>query len=226
MLLGMGIRNVSIQGDSQLVLRQLSEDYKWLSASLAPYCAVAMFLLQEFDDVLLHHVPRAENDKANSLAQVASKVQIPGDVGEKIFKVVKRELPSYMTRQTLEVHMNDVETDDWREPIIQYLKDPRAKTPRRIRLMALNYTLIDDVFFRKTLDKCLLRCLSKKESLKSMAEVHEGVCGSHQSGPKMKWLIRRHGHYRPTMMSDCIKCAKGCPACQRHGPVQHVPASE
>lgn len=91
---------------------------------------------------------------------------------------------------------------------LQYLKDPRAKTPRRIRLMALNYTLIDDVLFRKTLDKCLLRCLSKKESLKSMAEVHEGVCGSHQSGPKMKWLIRRHGHYWPTMMSDCIKYAK------------------
>lgn len=42
----------------------------------------------------------------------------------------------------------------------------------------------------------------------------------------MRWLIRRHGHYWPTILSDFIKYAKRCQACQKHGPVQHVPASE
>lgn len=42
----------------------------------------------------------------------------------------------------------------------------------------------------------------------------------------MRWLIRRHGHYWPTILSYFKKYAKGCQACQKHGPVQHVPASE
>ncbi|KAK3014950.1 hypothetical protein RJ639_009162 [Escallonia herrerae] len=49
-----------------------------------------------------------------------------------------------------------------------------------------------------------------------MAEVHEGVCGAHQAGIKMRWLIRRHGHYWPTIMEDYIQYAKGCQACQKH----------
>ncbi|XP_043717672.1 uncharacterized protein LOC122665583 [Telopea speciosissima] len=38
-----------------------------------------------------------------------------------------------------------------------------------------------------------------------MAEVHEGICGAHQAGPKMRWLIRGHGYYWPTMMADYVK---------------------
>nr|AGC78950.1 hypothetical protein [Vicia faba] len=33
---------------------------------------------------------------------------------------------------------------------------------------------------------------------------------------KMRWLIRRHGHYWPTVLSDCIAHAKSCDACQRY----------
>ncbi|KAK2351151.1 hypothetical protein QL285_097545 [Trifolium repens] len=32
----------------------------------------------------------------------------------------------------------------------------------------------------------------------------------------MRWLIRRHGHYWPTVLSDCIAHAKSCDACQRY----------
>ncbi|BFG30705.1 hypothetical protein CerSpe_169790 [Prunus speciosa] len=57
-----------------------------------------------------------------------------------------------------------------------------------------------------------------------MIEVHEGICGAHQVGIKMRWLLRRHGYYWPTILKDCIEYAKGCQDCQRHGLVQHVSA--
>ena len=38
-----------------------------------------------------------------------------------------------------------------------------------------------------------------------MGEVNEGICGMHQSAPKMKWLLRRAGFYWPTMMADCFR---------------------
>ena len=43
-----------------------------------------------------------------------------------------------------------------------------------------------------------------------MGEIHEGVCGAHQSAHKMKWMIRRAGYFWPTMLEDCFKYYKGC----------------
>ncbi|CAL8999868.1 unnamed protein product, partial [Prunus brigantina] len=74
------------------------------------------------------------------------------------------------------------------------------------------------------LDEVLLRCLGKKEYMKVMGETHEGICGAHQGGRKMCWLIRRYGYFWPTMMKDCIDYSKGCESCQRHGPIQQAPS--
>lgn len=93
------------------------------------------------------------------------------------------------------------------------------KTDRKTKLRALKYVLMDGQLYRKNTDGLLQKCLDKKESMLVMAEVHEGICGAHQAGIKMRWLIRRHGYYWPSMKADCIQYAKGCEACQRHGPI-------
>ncbi|CAL2229163.1 unnamed protein product [Prunus armeniaca] len=33
----------------------------------------------------------------------------------------------------------------------------------------------------------------------------------------MRWLLRRHGYYWPTILKDFIEYAKGCQDCQKHG---------
>ena len=58
-----------------------------------------------------------------------------------------------------------------------------------------------------------------------MGEVHEGICGTHQSAPKMKCLLRRAGFYWPTMMADCFRYYKGREECQWFGNVQLVSAT-
>jgi hypothetical protein len=59
-----------------------------------------------------------------------------------------------------------------------------------------------------------------------MAEVHEGICGTLQSAPKMKWLLRRFGFYWPNMIADCFKYYKGCQVCQKFGDLQLILAAE
>ena len=59
----------------------------------------------------------------------------------------------------------------------------------------------------------------------AMGEVHEGICGTHQSAPKMKWLLRRAGFYRPSIISDCFRYYKGCEECQQFGDLQLVTAA-
>jgi hypothetical protein len=58
-----------------------------------------------------------------------------------------------------------------------------------------------------------------------MGEVHEDICGTRQSAPKMKWLLHRADFYWPTMMADCFLYYKGCEECQRFENIQLVPAA-
>ena len=58
-----------------------------------------------------------------------------------------------------------------------------------------------------------------------MGEVHEGICGAHQSAYKMKWIIRRTGYFWPTILEECFEYYKGCQDFQRFDNVQKSPAS-
>ena len=70
-----------------------------------------------------------------------------------------------------------------------------------------------------------LKCLDDDQARVAMGEVHEGICGTHQSAPKMKWLLRRVGFYWTTMINDCFRYYKGCEACQKFGDIQMAPAA-
>ena len=59
----------------------------------------------------------------------------------------------------------------------------------------------------------------------ALAETHEEICGSHQTGEKMKWMLFRQGYYWPTILKDCINYAKSCEECEKHGLIQQVPES-
>ena len=64
------------------------------------------------------------------------------------------------------------------------------------------------------------------EAYIALGETHEGICGSHQAGENMKWMLFRQGYYWPTILKDCINYAKSCEECQKHGLIQQVPACE
>jgi hypothetical protein len=56
-----------------------------------------------------------------------------------------------------------------------------------------------------------------------MGEVHEGICGTHQSTHKMKWLLHRAGFYWLTMLNNCFRYYKGCKSCRKFRDVQLTP---
>ncbi|KAL0329084.1 UNVERIFIED_CONTAM: hypothetical protein Sradi_4895100 [Sesamum radiatum] len=56
-----------------------------------------------------------------------------------------------------------------------------------------------------------------------MEEAHSGVCGAHQSGPKLHLCIDRMDYYWPAMVKYCIDYARRCQACQFHANLIHQP---
>jgi hypothetical protein len=115
--------------------------------------------------------------------------------------------------------------EDWRRPLVDYLHNPSSLVDRKFRQWALKFVLDDDELYRQTADDLLLKCLGPDQARLAMAEVHEGICRTHQSAPKMKWLLRRACFYWPTMIANCFIHYKGCEECQKHGDIQLVPAA-
>ncbi|VVA40504.1 PREDICTED: retrotransposon, partial [Prunus dulcis] len=181
-----------------------------LNPSLAVYLVAARNLLTEFREATWEHIPREENFAANELAQMASGIQMPEDCVQRIIKIGRKSLPSVLTRgMEIEVNSALITKDDWREPIMTYLQYPTLPSEKRVRIMATNYLMWNEDLVRKSKDEVLLRCLGKTEYMKVMGETHEGICGAHQGGRKMCWLIRRYGYFWPTMLKDCINYSKG-----------------
>ncbi|XP_050374687.1 uncharacterized protein LOC126792269 [Argentina anserina] len=154
-------------------------------------------LLDQFADVVLDYIPRERNFAANELAQLANGIRLADGVCERILKVQRRTLPSFMTRKEVK--------DEW-----LYLTDPSAPVDKRVRYYATNNVLRGDELLRRAEDGLYLRCIYGAEAKRWLREVHCGNCGSHQAGPKMRWLIRRYGFYWPTMLKDYISFAQGC----------------
>ncbi|KAM2835678.1 hypothetical protein PS2_032570 [Malus domestica] len=105
---------------------------------------------------------------------------------------------------------------------MQYLDDPRGKHDRKTRVHATNYVSYQNELYRKGDDGLLLLRLGPQEAAQAITEVHEGIYGAHQSGRKMRWLLRRHGYFWPSILKDCIEYARRCVQCQIHGPIQRA----
>jgi len=196
-------KSIEIFGDSQLVVNQLLGLYECKDDVLRKYYEECQELFNSFTSLIINHIPKNQNHEANRLAQSASGY-----------------------RQIIEILADEVVADeDWRKDIIEYLKNPSKQVSRKLRCKALKFVLLDDQLYHRIVDGVLLKCLNQEEAKVLMGEIHEGVCGAHQSANKMKWMIRRASYFWPTMLENCFKYYKGCQECQKFGNIQKSLAS-
>jgi hypothetical protein len=111
-------------------------------------------------------------------------------------------------------------------PIVDYLRNPSVRMDRNVRRTTFKYVLMSDELYRRTVDDVLLKCLGLSDAILAMAEVHEGICGTHQSTTKMKWLLRIYDFYWPNIIADCFKYYKGCQVCQKFDDLQLLLAAK
>jgi len=65
----MGAKYVEIKGDSELVLKQLTKEYRCAKENLIMYYVAANTLIKCFTHVEIQHIPRMENQDANEESQ-------------------------------------------------------------------------------------------------------------------------------------------------------------
>ena len=71
-LQSMGVKHVEAFGDSLLLVQQVSRVCQCYSGSLNAYLDKCLDIISCFDEFVIRHIPREENEKANALAQQTS----------------------------------------------------------------------------------------------------------------------------------------------------------
>lgn len=75
LLLHLGVKTITIKGNSQLVIRKLKGDYKCSSWVLASYLTTAIQLIDSFDDIDITCVLRDKSQSTNDMAQMAFRIK-------------------------------------------------------------------------------------------------------------------------------------------------------
>lgn len=75
--LEMHIDSLQVFGDSQLIIKQINGQYAIKNVNLIPYHQRAKYVMSQFQEVHIGHIPRSENDKANALANLATSLTLP-----------------------------------------------------------------------------------------------------------------------------------------------------
>ncbi|KAM2045314.1 hypothetical protein ACFX1T_009523 [Malus domestica] len=228
MAINMEIAALEIYGDSKLIINQLLTEYEVRKDDLVPYFQLATQLLQRFEAVTLEHVPRKENQMADALANLASSMTLGEDEATNV-PVCQRWVIPLVTETVLSdtnvISILPVNVEEWRQPLINYLEHGMLpddqKHRSKVRRRANRFLYYKGTLYRRSFEGVLLRCLSEEEANQAMEEAHSGICGAHQSGPKLHFQLKRMGYYWPSMVKDCLEYAKRCQACQFHANFIH-----
>ncbi|XP_074323611.1 uncharacterized protein LOC141660520 [Apium graveolens] len=214
---------IDIFGDSQLVHKHISGEFKTHNEKMARYLARTQDLLSKFPSWKMSNVDREENQWADSLAKLASS-NLPTNLSPTYIDIL--ETPSVD-----EESINQIQARfDWRQPFLEYIIDnklPELKSEARtLMFKAMNYCVVGSELYRRALSEPLLRCLSPEDSLQAIVEIHKGICGEHLGGKTLALKVIRQGLFWPTIRKDCEDYVRKCQACQLHGNVNRRPTTE
>ena len=183
--LELGIRQIEIYRDSNLVLRQIQGTQKTRDVKLRHYHAYLKLLVRRFKDLRYTHMPRAQNQFVDALATLTSMIDILIYVVICPLVIESRIVPAYCYL------IDDVEIHDdftWYYDIYQFLifdtypKVATTKNKRALRQQTTRFVICDETLYRRLANGMLLLCLDRTSIDKVMREVHVRVCGRHMGG--------------------------------------------
>ena len=79
--ISLGVKRLLVKGDSEIVAKQTSKDYRATNENMATYLQAYRWLESKFDGLEIQYIPRKLNSDADTLASRAAERQhLPGDI--------------------------------------------------------------------------------------------------------------------------------------------------
>jgi ribonuclease HI len=119
--ISLGIKRLMVYNDSLVVISQVNKDCDCSTDSMKRYCVAVQKLEDKFKGLEFHHMEMDHNAAVDALSKLgSSRAQVPHGIF-----VQEVQQPSITVEQAEECHALDqaeVDLNDWREPIIKYIK--------------------------------------------------------------------------------------------------------
>ena len=93
--LDLGVRQLEIHRDSNLVIQQTQGIWRTRDEKLKPYNGYLDLLVDRFDELRYIHLPGVENQFADALATLASVIEFPARVTVRPLLIENRSVPAY-----------------------------------------------------------------------------------------------------------------------------------
>ncbi|XP_014627107.1 uncharacterized protein LOC114373199 [Glycine soja] len=207
------VKLLKVYGDSALMIHQMKGEWETRDHKLIPYQSYIKKLIEFFDDISFHHIPREENQMVDTFATLASMFQLTphGDLPYIEFRC--RDKPAHCC-----LIEEEQDGKPWYFDIKRYIEDkeyPRKASDndkRMLRRLAAGFFLSGGILYKRNHDMILLRCVDAKEAEQMLMEVHKKSFGTHANGHAMARKIRRAGYYWLTMENDCCIHVRKCQA--------------
>ena len=94
-MLDLGVRQLEIHGDSNLVIQQTQGIWRTGDEKLKPYHAYLDLLVDRFEELRYIHLPMAENQSADALATLAFVIEIHAGVTMRPLLIETGSVPAY-----------------------------------------------------------------------------------------------------------------------------------
>ncbi|XP_026442919.1 uncharacterized protein LOC113342667 [Papaver somniferum] len=233
-IIALGIHNVRLTSDSQLIIRQIDGTYQASDPYLQRYLQLAKHYIERIPNITFRHLNRINNRYVDALAFIASMTVSPDATDVRIERVLLPSIPLEGNMDILVVdsvaQKESLPEDDWRTPIIKYLANGYLPSDQLIAHKIIsrsgNYQLRDGVLYKQSYLGPLLRCLSFAEGQTIIKEIHYGYAGNHSEGRSLAHKARLQGYFWPRMNEDSKKMAKTFIECQQFGKRRHAPSME
>ncbi|XP_026435165.1 uncharacterized protein LOC113332879 [Papaver somniferum] len=257
----MGITDVRLTNDAQLVIRKIRLEYNVYDETLSAYMALVQTLASQIPSIRFRHLCRKELIHSDALAYVSSILK---NENVKAIKITRVYEPSVISQEfcvanredsvrkgitdddigediTDDFQEDDIMTianededfsneEDWRSEIHLFLKEETLPTDlkqaRKIQSKAGRYDLRDEILYKKSFLRPLLRCLSREEGHRVLKDIQYGDAGNHSGMRSLEDKAKTQGYYWTTMIQDASRMSRRCEECQRFAKRIHAPATK
>jgi transposase InsO family protein len=147
---------------------------------------------------------------------------MPPDV---FFEIIKE--PS--TKEEKARIVNIVETPDWREEIMAYLRGHYESQDelqeKRLRQRARGFVVVNGELYKSEVTEPWLRWITSKKGLELLKEIHSGFCGAYIGTRALAGKEIKQGFYWPTINIDTKTLIRECEAFQETANQQNLPST-
>ncbi|KAJ4804794.1 Pol-polyprotein [Rhynchospora pubera] len=208
--------------DDMLVVNQIKGEYAAINERLALYLEKVKTVLAAFESASVEYVPRTQNETADALSKIAKESDLDREK-----PIVMLEVP-HPSIDVLAFEVYIVEAGkEWYALLWNFLKEGELpeedKVARKVKRWALEFTIRDGLLLKKGYGIPWLTCVGRAKADKIIAEVHEGICGSHQGITSLGRRIVRAGFYWPSLKKDVETYVHRCEKCQFHARIPRQP---